>query len=235
MLLLVDRLIPGPIREKIIVSYYRYKGQSTIPHFQDIYELFASTGYFPSSPFCDQKDEIRPKRYPVDYFKRCNINIDVIQKIIGTILSNDIYNQSLVYPISNEYQTFAYSQQASLLVVILFFCPNILDKDKRNMFDIVSKHFYDNFVISIYMGYSIDINEYWKDFKEAHFALEFHMEVKILKEIKIKNLEKLKELTYKNKDNLYEGFMTEDYVLNNIEVLFNIMMDSNYVLRWFFL
>ena len=103
------------------------------------------------------------------------------------------------------------------------------------MFDIFSKHFYDNFAISIYMGYSIDINEYWKDFKEAHFALEFHMEVKILKEIKIKNLEKLKELTYKNKDNLYEGFMTEDYVLNNIEVLFNIMMDSNYVLRWFFL
>ena len=37
MLLLVDKLIPGPIREKIIVSYYRYKGQSTIPHFQDVF------------------------------------------------------------------------------------------------------------------------------------------------------------------------------------------------------
>ena len=44
MLLLVDRLIPGPKREKLIVSYYRYKGQSTIPHHQDIFQLFASTG-----------------------------------------------------------------------------------------------------------------------------------------------------------------------------------------------
>lgn len=61
MLLLVDRLIPGPTREKLIVSYYRYKGQSTIPHFQEIYKLFASTGYFPPTSFSEPKDETRPK------------------------------------------------------------------------------------------------------------------------------------------------------------------------------
>ncbi len=146
MLLLIDRLIPGPIREKIIVSYYRYKGQSTIPHFQDIYELFAQTGYVPPTSFSNPKDEVRPKKYPVDYFKRCKLNVPIIEKVIGTIIGNDIYDQKLAYPSTNEYQTVALSQQGSLLAVILFFCPEYLEKDKKNIYEIVNKHFSDNVV-----------------------------------------------------------------------------------------
>ena len=235
MLLLVDRLIPGAIREKLIVSYYRYKGQSTIPHFQDIYELFAQTGYMPPSSFSNPKDEIRPKKYPVDYFKRCKLNTNIIEKVIGTILGNDIYDQQLAYPTTNEYQTVAFSQQGSLLVVILFFCPEYLDKDKRNMYDIVSKHFHDNVVISFYMGYTIDIYEYWKDFREAYSALDFNMKPAQIRAIKNKKLEKISILDKKIKDYLNEGVMTEEYVLKNVENLLTIMRDSNVVLRWFIL
>ena len=235
MLLLVDRLIPGPTREKLIASYYRYKGQMTIPHFQEIYKLFERTEYLPPTSFSDPKDEVRPKKYPVDYFKRCELNEEIIQKIIGVISGNDIYDHLLAYPTSNEYQTVAYSQQASLLVICLFFCPRMLDKDKKMMFDIVSKHFHDNFVISFYMGYTIDINDYWKEFKEAHSALEFQMKSSALKDKKNNNLRKIKELDNKIKDYLNEGVMTEEYVLNNIEILLTIMRDSNIVLRWFIL
>jgi len=63
MLLLVDRLIPGPIREKLIVSYYRYKGSTTIQNFQEIYKLFAQTGYRPPTSFSNPKDEEKPKKY----------------------------------------------------------------------------------------------------------------------------------------------------------------------------
>ena len=235
MLLLVDRLIPGPTREKLIISYYRYKGQSTIPCFKEIYALFQRTGYLPPTSFNDPKDEVRPKKYPVEFFARCNLNIECIQRIIGTIIGNDIYDQLLAYSSNNEYQTVAFSQQASLLVVTLFFCPKILEKDKKNMMDIVSKHFHDNFVISFYMGYTIDINEYWKDFKEAHTALEFHMKSSMLKEYKNNNLNKIRELDNKIKEYLNEGVMTEEYVLANIEILLNIMRESNVVLRWFIL
>ena len=235
MLLLVDRLIPGPIREKLIVSYYRYKGGSTIPHFQDIYKLFAATGYLPPTSFSDPKDEIRPKKYPCDYFKRCDLNIEIIQKVIGTISGNDIYDQLLAYPTTNEYQTVAFSQQASILVVILFFCQKMLEKDHKNMYDIVSKHFHDNYVVSFYMGYTIDINEYWKDFKEAHNALDFHMKANTLKDIKNENFNKIKKLDEELHKYLNEGVMTEEYVLKNIEVLLNLMRDSNVVLRWFLL
>ena len=82
MLLLVDRLIPGPTREKLIVSYYRYKGQSTIQNFQEVYKLFERTGYLPPLPLTDEKEEIKPKKYPVDYFKRCGLDISVINPIL---------------------------------------------------------------------------------------------------------------------------------------------------------
>ena len=235
MLLLVDRLIPGPIREKLIASYYRYKGQMTIPHFQEIYKLFERTEYLPPTSFSDPKDEIRPKKYPVDYFRRCQLNEEIIQKIIGVISGNDIYDHLLAYSTNNEYQTVAYSQQASLLVICLFFVPRVLDKDKKVMYDIVSKHFHDNFVISVYMGYTIDINEYWKEFKEAHSALDFHMKTSALKDKKNYNFRKINELDSKIKDYLNEGVMTEEYVLSNIENLLSIMRDSNVVLRWFIL
>ena len=75
------------------------------------------------------KEEVRPKKYPVEYFKRCELDLDVINKINGTIIGNDIYDQQLVYPTTNEYKTVAFSQQASLLLITLFFTPETLEKE----------------------------------------------------------------------------------------------------------
>ena len=235
MLLLVDRLIPGPIREKLIVSYYRYKGQSTIPHFQDIFQLFAQTGYYPPTSLSNPRDEIKPKKYPVDYFKRCKLDTNLVEKIIGAVVGNDIYDQQLAYPATNEYQTLAFSQQGSLLVVILFFCPTILEKDKRNMFDIFNKHYHDNLVISFYMGYTIDIYEYWRDFKEACNIIDSNIKSSYLKDEKNKKLSRIAPVDSKLKEYLNEGVMTEEYVLKNIENLLMIMREGNLILRWFLL
>ena len=82
MLLLVDKLIPGPIREKLIISYYRYNGKATIAHFNEIFKLFERTGYLPIGPLTEEKEEVKPKKYPVDYyFKKCNLDVEIIQKI----------------------------------------------------------------------------------------------------------------------------------------------------------
>ena len=235
MLLLVDKLIPGPMREKLIVSYYRYKGQSTIPNFQEIFKLFAQTGYFPPTSFSNPKDEVKPKKYPIEYFKRCKLETSLIEKIIGTVVGNDIYEQTLAYPTTNEYQTLAYSQQGSLLVVILFFCPDLLEKDRRIMYDIFSKHYHDNIVISFYMGYTIDIYEYWRDFKEAGNVLDSNIKANYLREEKNRKLARISVVDNKIKEYLNEGVMTEEYVLKNIENLLMIMREGNLILRWFIL
>ena len=235
MLLLVDKLIPGPMREKLIVSYYRYKGQSTIPNFQEIFKLFAQTGYFPPTSFSNPKDEVKPKKYPIEYFKRCKLETSLVEKIIGTVVGNDIYEQTLAYPTTNEYQTLAYSQQGSLLVVILFFCPDLLEKDRRIMYDIFSKHYHDNIVISFYMGYTIDIYEYWRDFKEAGNILDSNIKANYLREEKNRKLARISVVDNKIKEYLNEGVMTEEYVLKNIENLLMIMREGNLILRWFIL
>ena len=235
MLLLVDKLIPGPIREKLITSYYRYKGQSTIPHFQEIFQLFKRTDYMPSGPLNDGKEEIKPKKYPVEYFKRCEFDTSIINKINGTIIGNDIYEMQNIYPTTNEYKTTTFSQQASLLVISLFFTPETLEKDRKNMYDVVSKHFYDSFVVSIYMGYTIDINEYWKDFSAAYSALDLNRKNTTIKDAVKENVKKIKELDDKIKGYLNEGVLTEESILIQIEVLLNIMRDSNVILRFFLL
>ena len=235
MLLLVDKLIPGQIREKLIISYYRYNGKATIAHFNEIFKLFERTGYLPVSPLTEEKEEVKPKKYPVEYFKRCNLDVEIIKKINGTIIGNDIYEQQLVYPTTNEYKSVTFSQQASLLVVNLFFTPDTLEKEKKTLYDIISKHFYDNCIISLYMGYTIDINEYWKDFKAANNSLDFNKKNYSMKDTIKENVKKIKELDDKIKRYLNEGVMTEESVLNQIEVLLNIMRDSNVLLRYFIL
>jgi WASH complex subunit strumpellin len=39
------------------------------------------------------------------------------------------------------------------------------------MREIVDKHFYDNWVIPYYLGYTIDLSEWWDRYKAANNAL----------------------------------------------------------------
>ena len=49
MLLLMDRLIIGPVREKLIVAYYRYKGANQqIDNLNEVVKLTKSTGFLPN-------------------------------------------------------------------------------------------------------------------------------------------------------------------------------------------
>ena len=103
------------------------------------------------------------------------------------------------------------------------------------MGDVISKHFYDNYVVSLYMGFTIDINEYWKDFKVAHNALDLSKKNNTMKDSITKKAKKINELDDKIKGYLSAGTITEEYVLNQIEILLNLMRDSNLVLRFFIL
>lgn len=62
MLLVVDLHIPGEIRERILVSYYRYNAQrqSAGSNIDDVCKLLRSTGLANGK---------RPANYPDDYFQ----------------------------------------------------------------------------------------------------------------------------------------------------------------------
>jgi len=230
MLLLVDRLIQGNIREKMIVSYYRYKGQSTIRNLNHLVKIFSNTSFV----YVNNKNEFyekRPKRYPVDYFDRKKIDRNVIKLIIGFIKDHDIYEQIAAYP-SPEHRSHALSSQAVIIFVLLGFLPDYLELENSKMREIVDKHFSDNWVISLYMGYTVDILDYWKDFKAAKNALSITINEEAVRNVKKNYLQKLIELNQKLKKFLNEGLMNEDYVLDNIGNLLIIMREANVVLRW---
>lgn len=65
MLLVVDQHVEGVIRERMLVSYYRYSAQRThaISKLDEVCQLLRSTGYSKAQP------GKRPNNYPEDYFR----------------------------------------------------------------------------------------------------------------------------------------------------------------------
>lgn len=65
MLLVLDLHIPGPIRERMLVAYYRHNADKTDneTRIDDICMLLRSTG------FKNSIDSKRPSNYPEEYFK----------------------------------------------------------------------------------------------------------------------------------------------------------------------
>uniref|UniRef100_A0A3B5K3X2 WASH complex subunit 5 n=1 Tax=Takifugu rubripes TaxID=31033 RepID=A0A3B5K3X2_TAKRU len=89
MLLVIDQKIEGEIRERMLVSYYRYSAarSSADSNLDDICKLLRSTGY------SNQPGAKRPANYPESYFQRVPISTTFISMVIGRLRSDDIYNQ----------------------------------------------------------------------------------------------------------------------------------------------
>ena len=90
--------------------------------------------------------------------------------IIGRLRTDDIYNQVRAYP-RPEHRSAALATQASMLYIILYFAPKILETEQAAMREIVDKHFADNWIISYYLGYMADLSSTWSPYPAAAAAL----------------------------------------------------------------
>ena len=84
----------------------------------------------------------------------------LVNMILLRLRSDDVYNQTRVYP-APEHRSFALAQQASMLYVLLYFSPATLHEAKSTMREIVDKHFCDNWVVPVYMGLLVDLSLEW--------------------------------------------------------------------------
>ncbi|KAL0871882.1 hypothetical protein ABMA27_004343 [Loxostege sticticalis] len=227
MLLLCDLYIPGPVRERLLVAFYRYSTSQSQSNIDDVCKLLRDTGY-------NQQNGKRPSDYPVEYFSRINIRSDFVEKIVGKLRSEDIYNQLSVYTIP-EHQASALATQASMLVVCLFFTPQYLHTDTSKMREIVDKFFPSNWIIPVYMGVTLNIIDYWENFKAAKAALSNTCNSKMVKEVYGKRGNSVQMLITKTHQLLKEGTLSDDFVLDNINKILNLLLNSNLVLRWLML
>lgn len=249
--------IPGLVRERILVSYHRYgTGKShSDSNIEDICMLLRSTG------FSNASDAKRVPNYPDEFFRyditfyasihspsqcllsqpfvilfsrRVELDEIFIEMIIGRLRSDDIYNQISVYPLP-EHRSTALGNQAAMLYVCLYFSPRTLQQQQSQMREIVDKFFSDNWIISIYMGITVNLIDAWDPYKAAKNALINNIDAKNVKEIATKHAAQVKKLIEKTRILLKDGVVTRQMLMKNIIKIVNLIRECNVTLRWMML
>jgi WASH complex subunit strumpellin len=80
--------------------------------------------------------------------RRIPINKNLLDVVIGHLRSDDIYHQIASHP-HPDHRSTALAQQAAMLVICLYFTPEILHNQTAKMREIVDKFFPDNWVLQI--------------------------------------------------------------------------------------
>ncbi|XP_042234662.1 WASH complex subunit 5-like isoform X2 [Homarus americanus] len=226
MLLVVDTLFPGIVRERIIVTHHRHAGQkASDTNIDDVCKLLRSTGFFatPGSK--------RPVNYPEDYFRRVELPSNYLSFVLGHLRSDDIYHQVQAYP-SPEHRSAALANQAAMLFVCLYFTPATLHSQTAKMREIVDKYFPDNWVISYYMGMTVNLIDVWEPYKASKQALNNTLEVSNIREQAYKAAAKMSKLVKQTDQLLAEGSLNEGRVLDHSNRLLNLLRECNVALRW---
>ena len=153
---------------------------------------------------------------------------------ISRLRSDDIYNQIPAYP-NPDHRSTALATQASMLYVILYFAPEILNNDQAKMREIVDKHFPDNWVISYYLGFVVDLSQAWDGYKAAKAALLNSIALPNVQTYQTRYVGSVPELNKQLQGFLTEGVLTETYALDNIPKLMNCLRDCNVTIRWLML
>lgn len=86
--------------------------------------------------------------------------------VIGRLRSDDIYDYVATYP-NPDHRSTALATQATMLYIVLYFAPDLLQNDAAKMREIVDKHFPDNWMIAYYLGITVDLSEAWAGYKAA--------------------------------------------------------------------
>jgi WASH complex subunit strumpellin len=225
MLIFMEEKIPGYIREKMMMALYRANGESGLENCDEVFKLCRNTGYIPGH------DGKRPKNHPEALFARFAPNPELIRLVIGKLQTDDIYLMSNSYP-DPKHRSTRLATQASILYVILYFAPEILNKQKATMREIVDKHFNDNYVIPIYMGYLIDLTSEWAVYSAAKQAIENVFTVTLVKQLNDTNAARIEKCIDELKAFLKEGVLQQDYLLDNRDALLNCVRWCNISLRW---
>ncbi|KAE8748690.1 hypothetical protein FOCC_FOCC004493 [Frankliniella occidentalis] len=230
MLLVVDFHIDGTVRERMLVSYYRYSAQRSShgSNIDDVCKLLRSTA------FSSGAGTRRPLNYPEDFFRRITLPEVYVSVVLGCLRSDDIYHQMAAYPFP-EHRSTALAVQAAMLFVCLFFAPNILHFQTAQMREVVDKYFPDNWVISVYMGMTMNLLDWWEPYKAAKTALSNTLDSANIKDHASRFAVKVQKFLQQTRQLLQEGALNEDIVLDHVNKVVNVVRECNVTLRWLML
>jgi WASH complex subunit strumpellin len=223
MLLLLEERIPGFVREKMLVAIIRENGEGNLSNMDDVCKLCRSTGYIPGLK--------KPKNHPEALFGRFAPQAEFVRLIVSKLQMDDLYLMAMSFP-SPDHRSTRLATQASMLYVILYFAPDILNKEKAMMREIVDRHFNDNWVISTYMGRTIDLMVEWSPYPAAKAALDNILVPNFVQQLSERNAGMFRKAGEDLAKYLTEGVLQQDYLLDNMNPLLNCTRNCNVALRW---
>ncbi|XP_052843945.1 WASH complex subunit homolog 5 [Drosophila gunungcola] len=248
ILLLLDFHLPGDVRERLLIAYYRYSGGDATPsgdesNIHDVCLFLRSTGYTHPSEATKALSlggkqaaaaaaSLVVPRYPEAYFSRFRFDENFVDLVVARLRCDDIYNQLTLYP-HPAHRSTALSTQAAMLYVCLYFCPKVLHSQGSQMREIVDKFFCDNWTISLYMGITVNLVDAWQDFKAARSAIENVINPAAIKPLCQQQKEQLGKILQKTQEIVREGVLSDDFVLEHANKIILMMRQSNVLLRWF--
>ncbi|XP_055382308.1 WASH complex subunit homolog 5 isoform X2 [Condylostylus longicornis] len=187
-----------------------------------------------STGFSSLPNAKRVPNYPENFFSRFQFNETFVDMVIARLRSDDIYNQISLYP-NSEHRSVALSNQAGILFICLYFSPKTLHNQLSQMREITDKFFYDNWIIPIYMGITINLIDAWDSFRCAKQAVNGIFENNSLKILCARHKEQLEKLIPQTEHLLQEGVLNEEYILKHITKIIYLIKNCNITLRWFLL
>lgn len=94
MLLVLERHLPGPVREQMVVAVLRHQPDASLDKLEAVCKLVRATGYAGhGSPAAN-----KPKDYPEKYFARFPIDAALTKAVVQCLQSDDIYQGAEAFP-----------------------------------------------------------------------------------------------------------------------------------------
>ncbi|EDW17091.1 uncharacterized protein Dmoj_GI16698 [Drosophila mojavensis] len=240
ILLVLDLHIPGDVRERLLIAYYRYSGGDATPsgddsNIHDVCLLLRSTGYVQptqNQAMLPVNKIVSVPSYPESYFARFRFDTNFIDLVLVRLRCDDIYNQLAIYP-HPTHRTTALSTQAVMLYVCLYFAPQVLHTQSAQMREIVDKFFNDNWTLSIYMGITVNLIDAWSCFKAASTAVANVVTRSSLEPLCQQKREQMNKTLQKIGEIVREGVLDDVFVLEHANQIIVLMRQANVLLRWY--
>lgn len=238
MLIVLDIHIPGAIRERLLVSYHRYHSQNSDSSIDEVCKFMRSTGYNPIATPQTSIVHFQPhsatRGYPENFFSRVQLDETFISMVIETLKTEDIYHQMQKFP-SPEHRTVALAPQSAMLFACLYFQPETLMNQNSRMREVCDKFFYNNWVISLYMGLTVNLVDAWDGYKAAKSALLNILQPAMIKEIAEANDRVMKKMIESTRGLLKDGVLNESFLMKNLQKIIKVIRECNFCIRWWIL
>ncbi|KAJ3675838.1 hypothetical protein LUZ60_004880 [Juncus effusus] len=216
ILLLIEHLMQGPLREKLLIFYLRTHQSFNFPNLDKILSLCRSNNLL-SSLISKPSSVVINIQKTEDLFAKFPLPKQIIDTIITSCLKQD-----------------EISKQGGFLYVLLNYSNNFL-RDGVFMREVIDRVFKENWVVPIFLHFSIDLFVSWENYKEAKEALVKCVSPQFIRNQCVYHCTKVKELIPELDSILSKGVLNKEYVLQNSQNILSFVKNCNLTLRWLLL